>query len=239
MLVDAGGWLSSVSQPSQASPTFPHQLLLIDISQSTPTHQHDRVHRDKSADIKSRMIKKRTFNHEIAAIQQEVVGTAACRPEADTELVPDKRWASTATPPPKDPYDAAQLARMIEITLPSGINVPGMLPAKNMETIREDMTNVELFETFRAAPSNALVGHVNRVAQTFLDGFVRQNIMQHDHMPYDDFIVPINLNLDHALVYNEQSQRLNSQDMRLKMQSKNPRLPLSGPLGGPCSHWRS
>lgn len=40
--------------------------------------------------------------------------------------------------------------------------------------------------------------------------------MQHDHMLYDDFIVSINLNLDHALVYNEQSQRLNSQDLRLK-----------------------
>ncbi|KAF1356488.1 hypothetical protein BDV97DRAFT_287275 [Delphinella strobiligena] len=137
-----------------------------------------------------------------------------------TGLMADKRWALSATPPLKDPYDVAQLARIIGINLPSGINMPGVLSANNIEAIQENMTSVELFDTFRAAPSNALVGHVHRLAQTFLNGFVRQNIMQHDHMPYEDFIVPINLNLDHALVYNEQSQRFNSQDMRVKKRSE-------------------
>ncbi|KAL1310962.1 hypothetical protein AAFC00_001182 [Neodothiora populina] len=137
-----------------------------------------------------------------------------------TTLSADKRWALSATPPLKDAYDVAQLARVIGIPLSRGFSMPGLLSAKNLAALQEDMTNVELFEMFSEAPSYIMLGRIHELAQKFLDAFVRQNILQFADFRYDDHIVPVHLNLDHRIVYNELSQQLNSQDMRIKRSSK-------------------
>lgn len=110
----------------------------------------------------------------------------------------------------------SRIARILGINLPNGANIPGVLSAKNLEAIREDMTNVELVENLREAPSNLLHSRVHALAQRFLDTFVRQNILKLDDSPYQDCLIPINLSLDHRIVYTELSQRLNSQDMTIK-----------------------
>ena len=133
-----------------------------------------------------------------------------------TALQADKRWALSATPPLRDPHDVAKLARLVGISVPSAVSMPGLVSSKNLDSIREDMTNVELFETFREAPSHILVRRVQECAQRFLDAFVRQNVLEQGSFPFIDFLVPVTLGLNHTLVYAELLQQLDSQDMRLK-----------------------
>jgi hypothetical protein len=127
-----------------------------------------------------------------------------------------KRWALSATPRLKDTYDVSRMARFLGINLPVGASGPGLLSSSNLNAVRKDMTGLELFETFRVMPSRTTQKSVHTLSQLFLDTFLRQNVMKSDHFPYQDMIVPVTLNADNRLVYTDLSQKLNSQDMRIR-----------------------
>ncbi|KAI4852875.1 hypothetical protein E4T44_01205 [Aureobasidium sp. EXF-8845] len=127
-----------------------------------------------------------------------------------------KRWALSATPRLKDTYDVSRMARFLGINLPIGASGPGLLSSANLHALRKDMTNLEVFETFRELPSRTTQKGVHTLSQSFLDTFLRQNVMKSAQFPYDDMIVPVTLNADNRLVYTDLSQKLNSQDMRIR-----------------------
>lgn len=128
----------------------------------------------------------------------------------------DRRWGLSATPQLKDPFDVSRMACLLGINLPIGASAPGLISDKNMSSLRDGMTNLEIFETFRDAPSRAIQQQVHGLSQKFLDTFVRQNVLEFEESPYFDCIVPIRLHADHRLTYTELSQKLNSQDMRVQ-----------------------
>jgi site-specific DNA-cytosine methylase len=128
----------------------------------------------------------------------------------------DKRWALSATPKLKDTYDVSRMGRFLGIKLPVGASGPGLLSSTNMSALRKDMTNLEVFETFRELPSRTAQRSVHTLSQLFLDTFLRQNVMRADQHPYDDMIVPITLHADNRLIYTDLSQKLNSQDMKIR-----------------------
>ncbi|CAD0094996.1 unnamed protein product [Aureobasidium mustum] len=128
----------------------------------------------------------------------------------------DKRWALSATPRLKDPYDVSRMACFLGLNLPVGASAPGLLSNANMSALRKDMTDLEEFETFRQLPSRTAQKTIHTLAQQFLDTFVRQNVMRSGQYPSVDNLVPITLNADHRLVYTNISQKLNSQDMRIR-----------------------
>lgn len=132
----------------------------------------------------------------------------------------DKRWALSATAPLRDPYDIAEIASLIGVPLRVGDNAPGLISSSNLKTIRDSMTDLERFQSFRNAPSHAVHSRICETAQEFLNDFVRQNILEFKDHPYIDSIVPVTLGLDHRIVYTELSERLNSQDMRIKKGNK-------------------
>jgi site-specific DNA-cytosine methylase len=127
-----------------------------------------------------------------------------------------KRWALSATPRLKDTYDVSRMARFLGINLPVGASAPGLLSSANMSALRKDMTNLEVFETFREMPSRTTQKSIHTLSQLFLDTFLRQNVMRADQYPYQDKLVPITLHADNRLIYTDLSQKLNSQDMRMR-----------------------
>lgn len=128
----------------------------------------------------------------------------------------DKRWILSATARLQDPYDIARMASLIGVKLRVGENASGALSTRNLKAIRSEMTDFELFQTFRDAPSAAITQRTYELAQIFLDNFVRQNILEFDEFPYEDHVKPVSIGLSHRVVYTELSQHLNSQDMRIK-----------------------
>jgi site-specific DNA-cytosine methylase len=127
-----------------------------------------------------------------------------------------KRWALSATPKLKDTYDVSRMSKFLGINLPVGASGPGLLSTANLNALRKDMTGVEVFETLRQLPSRTTQKSVHALSQLFLDTFLRQNVMKPDQFPYQDTMVPIILNADNRLVYTDLSQKLNSQDMRIR-----------------------
>ncbi|KAJ9627044.1 hypothetical protein H2203_003504 [Taxawa tesnikishii (nom. ined.)] len=112
----------------------------------------------------------------------------------------DKRWALSATAPLRDPYDIAEIASLIGVPLRHDrFGEISILPER---------------------PSHAVHSRICETAQEFLNDFVRQNILEFKDHPYIDSIVPVTLGLDHRIVYTELSERLNSQDMRIKKGNK-------------------
>ncbi|GAB7347637.1 hypothetical protein MBLNU459_g4506t1 [Dothideomycetes sp. NU459] len=137
-----------------------------------------------------------------------------------TTLDADKRWALSATPALRDAYDVAQMARLIGLRLRIGGVAPELMSVRNIDALRKDMTNAELFETFTSIPSHAMLERTHELAQVFLNDFVRQNILKFGDFEYKDHLVPVTLGLNHRVVYTELSQQLNSQDMRIRKSKK-------------------
>lgn len=134
-----------------------------------------------------------------------------------TTLRADKRWALSATPPLRDPYDVSMTAKLIGVNLRIGGLAPGIISTKNIEAARKDMTEVELFENFQEISSQNMRMRTHELAQIFLNSFVRQNILEFTDFVYNlkEQIVPVRLRIDHRIFYTELAQQLNSQDMRI------------------------
>ncbi|KAK0850749.1 hypothetical protein LTR03_004490 [Friedmanniomyces endolithicus] len=139
---------------------------------------------------------------------------------AITALKADKRWGLSGTPALDDLYDVAQLASIIGVPLRTGSDGKGVMKARNIRTIRADMTDFERFEAMRTLPSMAMHARLCEIHQLFLDTFVRRNVMDFAEMRYDDNLLPVALDLDHRAMYTELSQHLNSLDMRIKRGKK-------------------
>jgi site-specific DNA-cytosine methylase/SNF2 family DNA or RNA helicase len=130
-------------------------------------------------------------------------------------LQADKRWGLSGTPAMDDPYDVAQIARLLGVALRTGSVARGIMKKRNRDELRKDMTQFQLFDVMRETPSDVQQSRVHAHAQKFLDTFVRQNVMDFD-IPFEEHLVPAVLDSTHRALYMELSQHLNSHDMQIK-----------------------
>ena len=135
-------------------------------------------------------------------------------------LKADKRWGLSGTPALTDFYDIAQVADLLGVPLRIGSGSSRTMSNRNLRAIRKEMTDFERFDAMREVPSDCMQARIHDIAQSFLDNFVRQNVMDFDEMTYDDHLVPVTLDVDHQAAYTELSQQLASQEMKLRKKSK-------------------
>lgn len=128
----------------------------------------------------------------------------------------DKRWGLSGTPALTDFYDIAQIASLLGVPLRIGSDSTRTMTDKNVRSLRKDMTDFEHFDAMREVPSDCMNARIQEIAQSFLDVFVRQNVMDYAEMTYDDHLVPVTLDVGHQAAYSELSQQLASQDMIIR-----------------------
>ncbi|GAB7324538.1 hypothetical protein MBLNU13_g08443t2 [Cladosporium sp. NU13] len=135
-------------------------------------------------------------------------------------LKADKRWGVSGTPALTDFYDIAQVADLLGVPLRIGSDSTRTMAERNMRALRKEMTDFERFDAMREVPSDCMHARIQEVAQSFLDTFVRQNVMDFDEMTCDDHLVPVTLDVDHQAAYTELSQQLASQEMNIRKAKK-------------------
>lgn len=135
-------------------------------------------------------------------------------------LKADKRWGLSGTPALTDFYDVAQIADLLRIPLRIGSDSVRTMADRNVKALRKDMTDFERFDAMRETPSDCMNVRIHEIAQSFLDTFVRQNVMDFDEMTYNDHLVPVTLDVDHQAAYTELSQQLASQEMNIRKVKK-------------------
>ncbi|CAK4032193.1 DNA repair rad8 [Lecanosticta acicola] len=133
-----------------------------------------------------------------------------------TALKADKRWGLSGTPAIGDFYDVSQMAGLLGVPLRIGSDARGIMKTKNISILRKEMTSFERFDAMRQAPSDTLNKRLHEIDQSFLDHFVRQNVMDCGNLPCQEHLLPVSLDLAHQALYHELSQHLNSLDMRIK-----------------------
>jgi superfamily II DNA or RNA helicase len=135
-------------------------------------------------------------------------------------LKADKPWGLSGTPTLTDFYDIAQIADLLSIPLRIGSDSTRTMTERNRSILRKDMTDFERFDAMREMPSDCMHARIHENAQSFLDTFVRQNVMDFDAMVYDDHLVPVTLDVDHQAACTELSQQLASQEMNIRKAKK-------------------
>jgi site-specific DNA-cytosine methylase/superfamily II DNA or RNA helicase len=135
-------------------------------------------------------------------------------------LKADKRWGLSGTPALTDFYDIAQIADLLGVPLRIGSDSGRTMAERNLRTVRKEMTDFERFDAMREVPSDSMNARIHEIAQSFLDTFVRRNVMDFEEMIYDDHLVPVTLDVDHQAAYTELSQQLASQEMNIRKAKK-------------------
>jgi hypothetical protein len=135
-------------------------------------------------------------------------------------LKADKRWGLSGTPALTDFYDIAQIADLLGVPLRIGSDSTRTMAERNVRALRKEMTDFERFDAMREVPSDCMHARIHEIAQSFLDTFVRHNVMDFDEMTYDDHLVPVTLDVDHQAAYTELSQQLASQEMNFRKAKK-------------------
>ncbi len=134
-------------------------------------------------------------------------------------LKADKRWVLSGTPPLREFADVKKIAAFLDINLGMDDDTPIITSADNIKSVRAERTAAEKFQLFREARSVAWHERRHHQAQMFLDRFVRQNDAVIGEIAYEDLLKPVLLLSDQRAIYEELSQHLHSQDMRIKRTS--------------------
>lgn len=182
-----------------------------------PTPAKAKVHTLETKNIDKPLFQMFRFNR---IIVDEFHQYDAREYAAIADLKADKRWGLSGTPSMGDFYDVARMASLLSVPLPIGSDARGIMRVSNIRALRTDMTNFERFDAMRHRPSENMHKRLQEIDQSFLDHFVRQNIMDFGDLPCQEHLLPVQLDLKHHAFYHEVSQHLNSLGMRLKKSSK-------------------
>lgn len=140
---------------------------------------------------------------------------------ATVALTADKRWGLSGTPAIEDFFQVAQMAKLLGVTLPIGSMDAAVIKASSRKALTKDLSPFELFDTMsRHLPSHAKYASIHALHQRFLGTFARQNVGDFSEMKYEDYLVPVHLDVEHRLLYTELSQHLNTTQMRIKATGK-------------------
>ncbi|PIA95671.1 hypothetical protein CB0940_10123 [Cercospora beticola] len=140
---------------------------------------------------------------------------------ATSALKADKRWGLSGTPAIEDFYQVAQMAQLLGLDLPMGSMDAAVMKNSSRQALQKDMSSFEQFDSmWRQLPSSTKYRSIHALHQRFLATFARQNIGDFGKMEYGDHLVPVELDVEHRLLYTELSQHLNTLQMRIKATGK-------------------
>ncbi|KAF2455324.1 hypothetical protein BDY21DRAFT_380841 [Lineolata rhizophorae] len=134
-------------------------------------------------------------------------------PHAVAQLQSDKRWILSGTPSLRDFADVKRMAQFLGIDLGIDSDGPGVLHLSNSRRLKDELTDAELFQSYRSVRSATWHEERHRYAQRFLDHFVRQNDGEMDQIKATEYLVPVRLRATHQAVYTELSQHAIGRDM--------------------------
>ena len=127
-----------------------------------------------------------------------------------------KRWGLSATPALDDTRDVALMAELLGVELRYGSMGQGCMKRQSRTTLRKNMSREQVFHSMRVVTSKTVHLKVEEHAQSFLDTFVRQNVMDFEK-PFEEHLVPVTLELEHRASYAKLSARLISQRMHTRI----------------------
>ena len=140
---------------------------------------------------------------------------------ATSALKADKRWGLSGTPAIEDFYQVAQMAQLLGLDLPIGSMDAAVMKNSSRQALQKDMSSFEQFDSmWRQLPSPTKYRSIHALHQRFLTTFARQNIGNFGKIEYRDHLVPVELDVEHRLLYTELSQHLNTLQMRIKATGK-------------------
>ncbi|KAI9808767.1 MAG: hypothetical protein M1825_003920 [Sarcosagium campestre] len=133
-----------------------------------------------------------------------------------THISAAARWVLSGTPPLGDFADVKTIAVFLGIRLGVDDDAAGVIKGQNIKNMQRDRTAVESFQAFKQVRSPAWHQNRHRLAQRFLDDFVRQNIAEIDEIPFEERLRAVVLPAAERAIYMELNQHLMSQDMKIR-----------------------
>ncbi|KAJ3115629.1 hypothetical protein HDU96_000322 [Phlyctochytrium bullatum] len=124
------------------------------------------------------------------------------------------RWSLSGTPPLKDFQDIKSIAVFLGVHL--GVDDEADFHSAAAKKRRKEATKVEQFHAFREIHSVNWHARRHAHAQTFLDGYVRQNVAEIDEIPFEECIVFIRLPSAERAIYLELEHHLSAMEMNSK-----------------------
>ncbi|KAI9707332.1 MAG: hypothetical protein M1836_000292 [Candelina mexicana] len=131
-------------------------------------------------------------------------------------LQANMRWVLSGTPPMGDFADINKTARFLQIKLGIDDDSVGVTKGTNIKEMEKERTDVEKFRSFQEPHSSEWHQHRHKVAQEFLDRFVRQNVADIDEIPSEESYRPYHLPAAQRAIYLELHSHLMAQDMKIR-----------------------
>lgn len=125
------------------------------------------------------------------------------------------KWVLSGTPPLQDFLDVKCMSRFLGINLGIDDFTAGVMNAQNIKTMTRNMTSGEEFRTFNQKQSFAWHENRHKLAQRFLDKFVRQNIADIEAINGSVHIMPAILPAAERAIYLELQQLLAASDFKM------------------------
>ncbi|OBT84724.1 hypothetical protein VE02_06091 [Pseudogymnoascus sp. 03VT05] len=125
------------------------------------------------------------------------------------------KWVLSGTPPLQDFLDVKCMSRFLGINLGIDDFTTGVMNAQNIKTMTRNMTSGEEFRTFNQKQSFAWHENRHKLAQRFLDKFVRQNIADIEAINGSVHIMPAILPAAERAIYLELQQLLAASDFKM------------------------
>ncbi|KFY42226.1 hypothetical protein V495_04619 [Pseudogymnoascus sp. VKM F-4514 (FW-929)] len=125
------------------------------------------------------------------------------------------KWVLSGTPPLQDFLDVKCMSRFLGINLGIDDFTAGVMNAQNIKTMTKNMTSGEEFRTFNQKQSFAWHQNRHKLAQSFLDKFVRQNIADIEAINGSVHIMPAILPAAERAIYLELQQLLAASDFKM------------------------
>ncbi|KAL8794997.1 MAG: hypothetical protein Q9195_002445 [Heterodermia aff. obscurata] len=131
------------------------------------------------------------------------------------KLQAQSRWILSATPDLDVFGDVKNIARLLGVNL--GIDDDSLLSmsAKELRRYREERTSVEMFQSLVHLSTPAWHEERHQLAQRFLNHFARQNDADLSLIECSNMLVTVRMSPIEQAVYNEISQQLHNQDMKV------------------------
>jgi len=126
-------------------------------------------------------------------------------------LKTQSRWCLSGTPPVGDFADMKSTAALLGVNLGSD-EVP--------RYTKSEITKAESFQFFKEKPSQQWHHRRWKVAQTFMDRFMRQNIAEIDEIKYKDTVLDVQLRPAERAIALELDHYLQSMDMKAKKKKR-------------------
>ncbi|KAJ8598901.1 hypothetical protein CTAYLR_010750 [Chrysophaeum taylorii] len=134
-------------------------------------------------------------------------------------------WVLSGTPPVESFDDVKKIAAYLGIHL--GAPDPAHLSKKGRPKAAE-LSKSEVFHEFLEVRSRAWRARRRKVAQAFLDRFVRQNVAEIDEIPFEQRIVSVRLTAAERAVYLELEHHLTALEMQKSSSSHRARRHRAG-----------